>query len=273
MQKKMWITDLDGTLLNNNEQLPSSLYDAINKIPSHTIKVIATGRNLEKVRRAITNIQLFDFIIFSSGAGIYDTSKQSLIHVNNLSKHTCRIVFDFLDRQKYNFIYTQKVPFNQNLYYKENYPCKHFDQYLYAHERDLDRNLTTLNNELAQFMVFIPNNEDLIQSITTQIHSISDELQVIRATSPIDASFCWIEIFHREVSKGKAVRFLSHTLSIDLEHSIGVGNDYNDLDFLTIIGNPYVVENSPSDLKNRFNVVASNQDHGVLDVLKKHGIA
>ncbi|MDC1107124.1 HAD family hydrolase [Prolixibacteraceae bacterium] len=272
MQKKMWVTDLDGTLLDNQEQLPTPLHDAIDKIDSSTIKVIATGRNLEKVRRVINNQQLFDFIIFSSGAGIFNTNSQELVRINNLSINISRMIFKFLDQEQHNFIYTKKVPNNQKLFFKKNYSCSHFNKYITSHQRELDPRISSLNEELAQFMVFIPNKKEKIQSLMDQIHSISKDLQVIRTTSPIDSSFCWIEVFHKNVSKGKAVLFLSEFLSIDLENIIGVGNDYNDVDFLSIIGNPYVMANSPQDLKEKFEVVSNNENHGVLEVLKKHGI-
>lgn len=272
-KQKMWVTDLDGTLLNNNEMLPVQLEEAITHIPNTTIKVVATGRNLEKVKRVLPDMKLFDYIIFSSGAGIYHPKTQEIIQANNLSTSITQPLFECLNQKKQNFIFSKAIPFNAAINYKKNYPCNHFDIYINAHQKELDLQLNPSIQDLAQFMIFIPNHKDLIERLTREINSLSNEIQVIRATSPIDSEYCWLEIFSKAVSKGKAVNFLSKKLSIEMEEIIGVGNDYNDLDFLSIIGNPYVVRNSPEPLKSRFDVVSSNNDMGVLEVLKKHGIA
>ncbi|QZE12945.1 Cof-type HAD-IIB family hydrolase [Halosquirtibacter laminarini] len=271
--RNMWVTDLDGTLLDGQEKLPSQMLDIIPNINENTIKVIATGRNLEKVWKVIDNPKLFNYIIFSSGAGIYNCISGKIIQVNNLRQEDSIEIFNYLDKQSQNFIYTKEVPQNSTLYYKQNYSCDHFTEYVDAHQEELENTLNPFSDKLAQFMAFLPNQKNQIEIHTSRIMEISKNIQVIRATSPIDKDFCWLEIFHQNVSKGKAVQFLSNTLSIDLKDIIGVGNDYNDLDFLEIIGKPYVVDNSPQKIKANFPVVSSNNELGVLEVLKKHNLA
>ena len=50
---------------------------------------------------------------------------------------------------------------------------------------------------------------------------------------------------------------------------VSVGNDYNDLDLLEWTVNSYVVDNAPADLKNRFAIVASNNNGGVSEAARR----
>jgi hypothetical protein len=88
---------------------------------------------------------------------------------------------------------------------------------------------------------------------------------VIRTTSPLDGRSTWIEIFPTTVSKSLTAAWLADTLGIDQQKVASVGNDYNDIDLLEWTPNSYVVNNAPSDLKNRFTCVASNNDGGVAE--------
>ncbi len=78
----------------------------------------------------------------------------------------------------------------------------------------------------------------------------------------------WIEIFSRGTSKGNAVSWLSNYLGISRENTIAIGNDYNDEDLLSWVDRGFVVNNAPSDLKNRFHTVASNNNCGVTEAIK-----
>jgi hypothetical protein len=69
-----------------------------------------------------------------------------------------------------------------------------------------------------------------------------------------------MEIFHRTVSKGNGVKFVCDVLQIDHEHTLGIGNDFNDLDLLEFTNFSYIVENGPQELKARFLQAASNEE-------------
>ena len=69
-----------------------------------------------------------------------------------------------------------------------------------------------------------------------------------------------MEIFHQSVSKGNGVKFLCDSLQIEHEYTLGIGNDYNDLDLLEFTQYSYLVENGPYELKDRFLPTKSNEE-------------
>ena len=70
---KMVVTDLDGTLLQTDHTIsPEDTETLIELGCLDVCRVAATGRNLFKVRQVLTPETPFDYVIFSSSAGIMD---------------------------------------------------------------------------------------------------------------------------------------------------------------------------------------------------------
>jgi hydroxymethylpyrimidine pyrophosphatase-like HAD family hydrolase len=94
-------------------------------------------------------------------------------------------------------------------------------------------------------------------------------LTIIQTTSPLDGHSTWIEVFPKGVSKSRTAGWLAGRLAIPREQAVSVGNDYNDLDLLEWAGTAFVTANSPDELKQRFPVVASNNDAGVSEAIER----
>ena len=110
------------------------------------------------------------------------------------------------------------------------------------------------------------------------IEQALSEFSVVRATSPLNEQFLWIEIFNRKVSKSQAISWLAKELDVKRQEVVAVGNDYNDLDMLKWAGHSFVVRNAPQTLKDKFTSrdklmeVASNNDCGVSEAINSLGI-
>ena len=66
-------TDLDGTFLKDNKTISRKNLDALHRLGEKDItRVAATGRNLKKTKEVLKDHIPFDFIVFSSGAGVYN---------------------------------------------------------------------------------------------------------------------------------------------------------------------------------------------------------
>jgi hydroxymethylpyrimidine pyrophosphatase-like HAD family hydrolase len=79
-----------------------------------------------------------------------------------------------------------------------------------------------------------------------------------------------MEIFHQSVSKGNGVKFVCDSLKIEHEHTLGIGNDFNDLDLLDFTNYSYIVENGPEEMKDRFLSAWSNEESAFAQVVGKH---
>jgi len=79
-----------------------------------------------------------------------------------------------------------------------------------------------------------------------------------------------MEIFHQSVSKGNGVKFVCDVLKIEHESTLGIGNDFNDLDLLEFTNYSYIVENGPQEMKDRFLRASSNEENAFAKAVEKY---
>lgn len=257
-------TDLDGTFLKNDKTISPKNMEALHLLGDRNIiRVAATGRNIKKVQDVIDSEIPFDFVVYSSGAGIFDWQNQQHIYSRNITKNSVQKLLRFLIRRKLNFHAFFPTPENhQHWYFRGENPCEEFERYFsynrsFACELDLNNLPET---EMCQFLLIIPENEERYSVLKMEIEKVCNEIRVIRASSPITKGYIWAEVFHHSVSKGNGIRYICEILGIDNQLTVGIGNDYNDFDLLEFTAHSYLTENAPAEIKHLFPNVPSNEN-------------
>ncbi len=270
VQPNMIISDLDGTLLSNENSFHKRDMKTLYSLgKNNIIRVIATGRNLFSAKKVLNDDFPIDYLIFSSGAGVYNWQTKKLIHSNYLENKDVKDISKILINNDVDFMIHEMIPENHKFVYHK------------AHENNIDFNnrcklykdfavpldvSTELYKNACQIIAIFPNKVHLFENMKRKF----SDIKVIRATSPLDGESIWMEIFPIHVSKGHGVEWLCNYLGIDKNSTLGVGNDYNDLDLLEFTRYSYMVENSPDELKNKFETCADNQNCGFSDAVSKH---
>lgn len=271
---KLVATDLDGTFLKNDKSISQENLDILHSLGEKGIlRVIATGRNLMKTKDVIAPEVPFDYIVFSSGAGVYDWKHHELIYHQNLDQTVVQDLVDFLLQRDLNFHLFKPVPDNYSCWYhRGSVFCSEFESYFDFHRYHSEILPTDqkLNSEACQFLVVFPNDPEKFLLFKHEIELRYPEVKVVRTSSPLDTGFIWMEIFHQSVSKGNGVKFICDTLKIEHGHTLGIGNDFNDLDLLEFTNYSYIVENGPTELKNRFLNACSNEENAFAHAVAKY---
>jgi Cof subfamily protein (haloacid dehalogenase superfamily) len=264
---KMVITDLDGTLLNNNREVSLDDMRSLFWLGENNItRVIATGRSFFSLKKVLKNNFPIDYLIFSSGAGVYDWKKQSLMHSQYLPDFEVKQISKILIENNVDFMIHEVIPENHKfVYHRTNKHNPDFERRINVY-KDFAYKLNTETEKYdhaCQIIAVFPNNLDLFEKIQQKFNDI----KIIRTTSPLDGNSIWMEIFPEKVSKAYGIDWLCNKLQVSQENTISVGNDYNDIDMLEYTAKKYVVNNSPEDLKERFPVCKSNQESGFSDAI------
>ena len=270
---KMVITDLDGTLLNNEHQLSEINRKHLHFLHEQGVLVVAaTGRSLYKVQAVLSEEIPFDYVIFSSGAGVYDWKHKRLLRFEEFEKGIAPILIEKLLERKQNFMVYQPIPNNNKFWYHQGAgACSEFEQYVKRHEGDC-KTLDTekLPEHAGQMMCIIDYDVRLFQSIKADLYKVRDDIKVIRATSPVNGHYIWLEVFPQTVSKGHAAEWLCKKLGISKMETMGIGNDYNDIDLLEFTGISYTVQNTPEELRNQYlSVPFTNDENGFAEIVKQ----
>ena len=261
---KLVATDLDGTFLKNDRSISVGNLNALDRLgEKKIIRVVATGRNLRKVMEVIPAEVPFDFIVYSSGAGIYNWQEKKHMYHKNISRETSNQLIEYFRKKDYNFYAFDEAPENHRLWFhKGEQDCEEFNLYFSFHNSFSEQLPTDreLKNGLCQFMLIIPEDEVKFASLKAEIEAQSSEIRVIRSSSPVTKGYIWVEVFHREVSKGHGVNHLCNILNVHQDETFGIGNDYNDLDLLYFTAHSFLTENAPQEIRRKFTSVPSNEN-------------
>ncbi len=256
------VSDLDKTLLNDEGVISPQNLESLKLLKKKKITTtIATGRSFNSYKQ-VKNL-FVDYLIFSTGIGIFDFSQNKLIHKTSIDKFQIGKILFILKEYNLDFMIHSAVPNDHNFFYQLGANNDDFIRRLNIKKKFatlLEKN--TIIEEAGR-VVIITENYEFYQKLSF----IFNRLTVILATSPIDHKTLWIEILPLKTNKGESLKKLSKVINIPLENTFCIGNDYNDLDMLKVAKFSYLVENAPAELRSKFLKAPSNNDDGFTKAL------
>ena len=266
-------TDLDGTLLRRDKTISKEDWEMLEFLGEHDIiRVVATGRNFRKVREVIPDHAPFDYVAFSSGAGIYDCRTNELLYKQNIPQDTVNVIVAQLMDKRLNFYLFRGIPENSYCwYYRGENICAEFERYYANHHEyaSLLPDSDQMNSDACQFLVIFETTAEYLQ-LKHELEAHFDDIKVLRATSPLETGYVWMEIFHKEVSKGNAIKYICDLHKVPHQSTFSIGNDYNDTELLDFTSISYLVENGPEDMKHKYLKAPSNEESGFSYSIKNH---
>lgn len=263
---KAAVIDLDGTLLNDEKKVGSNDMQTLKSLAERKIiRIIATGRSLYSFSELIDENFPIDYLIFDAGAGILNFNTKEIILSHFLDAEDVKLIANKLSELKIDFQIREKIPESHKYVYKRfqnNNPD--FDR-LNELYKNYSSELTDEYNfkDATRFIAISPKD-----NIVDLIYEEFSQFGIIRASSPIDNKSVWMEIYPPDVNKGSSLKYLCKVLNINLSETIGLGNDYNDIDFLNITSKSYVVENSPKILKETYLNTVCNNENPLTEIVK-----
>jgi len=262
--KQIVVTDLDGTLLSSDRSVSVRNRGMLRKLGHHGIlRVICTGRSQYSINRVLGSQIEIDYIIFSSGSGIYETKRKKIVHAVHFTEEQSYEVVSILVKQKRDFMIHVEIPNNHRFFYWYHTKSNSDFEKRISLYRDFaepwDGN--DLPKKVTQFIVIEPPTAEPDVAIRN-IRESSMRTEIIRTTSPLDGVSLWIELFPESVNKASGIAWIAKELGQKKTHVWAIGNDYNDVSLLNWVGHPFVVSNAPEELKKKYTVVSSNDDCG-----------
>jgi hydroxymethylpyrimidine pyrophosphatase-like HAD family hydrolase len=277
----MVVTDLDGTLLDADARLGGVNRRTLERLgETGGLRVVATGRSLYSAEQVLDADFPIDYLVFSSGAGILDWRSRELLCVNEMLGEHVGGVRDLLLAMELAFMVHLGVPDNHHFYYHRpaglpsgtpmaanpdfERRCKRYQ----AFARPLDGHALE-GLRVTQFLAIeAPGDTSQYNALVAEL----DHLNVVLTTSPLDHRSRWIEIFSSAASKSRAAEWLRCRHAVAHQDVLAIGNDYNDRDLLDWADHAYVVANAARSLKERYAVVASNDDQGFAEAVAAHAL-
>ena len=260
---KVIISDIDGTLLNNESRISETNLTTLRLLKKQGILIVlATGRSLFSAKKALDEnniLDLIDYLIFSTGAAIYNVKNDQIFNVSKLEDDEITEIENYLDTSiNLDYMIQAPIPDNHWFCYKKNNRFEtnpDFYNRIQIYKDSILRR-EQITDSATQFIAIVPEN---IESIFKEVQrKFQNKFSIVKTTSPLNQKSLWIEIFPCNVSKSTASINLLKLLNLNIDNLITIGNDFNDMDLLKIGKRNYLLENAPEELKK---IVSDNSNY------------
>jgi hypothetical protein len=274
--KTLYISDLDGTLLQPNVELSKRTVNILNTLISQGVHfTVATARSIASVRTILKDVTMKLPIILMNGVCIYDLSKNEYLKVETFSKESTQLLMSIISSNKLKgFAYTMKNGV-MSTYYEDlsNRALRDFYQErvtLYKKPFIQIEDFGLLAEEpLIYFTVMdVKENLDLIYPYVEN----TPDLNSVMYKDNYSPDMWYLEIFSKNASKYHAVQYIREYLGADSVTCFG--DNRNDLPLFEASDHRIAVANAVEELKARADaVIDSNKRDGVALWLKFNAVS
>lgn len=271
MEKILYVTDLDGTLLNRNDRINPASIKIINDLTEKgMLLTYATARSLVSARVVTEGLSAKIPVIAYNGAFIFQPDTGEILSQEKFTPEEMSEVKAVLDNFHISpliYAFIDGVERVSWLTGKENDGMK---RYLGRREGDRRLNPVTGDDKLYQGDMFyftcIGEREEL-----QPVYDYFSQNDKYRCTlqQELYRPEYWCEIMPALASKAYAIKKLKKMWGCD--KVISFGDAVNDIPMFEISDEAYAVENAVEELKAVADgIIESNENDGVAKWLKEH---
>lgn len=260
MNYKLVALDMDGTTLNSKCDISEDTIKVLKECMDKGVKIVlASGREFFSLEKYVNIIGTKDYQITLNGAVIYDPLNkkrimESIMNIDHYKemldkiteKGNAHLVFDseryYCDKKIKNALISKKLSDIMGI------PVNKVDNYLDIKDPTKIMIIELIESRLRSVQDFLKN----------------DELKIMRTGEHA------LEIIHKDVSKGNALKHLSEIYKIRPEEIIAIGDSENDIEMIEFAGMGIAMGNAYDHVKEVSNyITTSNDENGVAEALKK----
>lgn len=264
---KMLVLDLDDTLLTDDHRISDENKQALTEAQEKGIYVVlASGRPTPAMLRYAEELDLKkygSFLISFNGAIITDMGSGETLFEQTLTKEEVHDLHNFSKEHKVDII----------TYVDGSIVSERTTEYI-----DVEVGLTQMPHRI------VPCFKEAVQTSMVKcimleepsyLKEVAQKLKEEKKDKSVSISKpFFLEVTPQGIDKAASIARLAQRLDIQQEEIIAVGNAGNDLSMVEYAGLGVWVDNVDPALRDKADViVASNNDHGVAEVVNKYILA
>lgn len=270
--KTLYITDLDGTFLNDSAEVSQESKEIINALSKDGLSFsVATARSLLSAKELLNDIEFNAPIVLSSGVFVYDMKEQRTVncfYIGDGAFKEILKVFENADKSPFVFFFNKdteeydlqftslKLPIH-----REYYEMRRKSMGSVIHKVD---KICAANGFAPVFISLCDEYDDLLP-ITKQL----DRLDGVGYSFYSDTytPYWFLEVFNKEATKLRGLEIVKEY--VKAEKVISFGDNRNDIPLFMGADEKYAVENAVDELKAfATDVIGSNNENSVARFIK-----
>ena len=280
---KLFVSDLDGTLLNNQFSISDENIEALKFAKLKGVEIaIASGRTYQDIVDICKRHSLKPYIISNNGACAYSKDGE-LIFCKSIIKNETKKILEFMEDNKVCY----EVLTSKEIYIPKDWEERLDNEILENRNKEKLIEEETLEHvkeellsqvgiiEISSYEEFFKVNRICftisILSFSDEIHKkITDYINGFEDLMIIPSGRYTQEIMSKDASKGETLLFLANLLNIPKKEIVAIGDNLNDKTMVNKAGIGIAVENGVEGLKKVCDFVTkSNEENGVAEAIYK----
>ncbi|WP_352417970.1 Cof-type HAD-IIB family hydrolase [Proteiniborus sp.] len=270
MKYRLIAIDMDGTLLNSDNEVSERNKAAIKDASDKGIHVvITTGRVFVSAKYYARILGLKTPIIACNGAYIRDLDSGNILFEDFIRNEDCKSLVKAAEEDgmyyhlydDYNF-YTKELRHTSMKYYKWNENQAPEDRININLSSDLPEKIESNNINIYKMVVI---DDDIVK--------LNKFRKKISQNKNIEIVSSWsnnIEIMNRGISKGSGLNHLCQIMNIRKGQVIAIGDNYNDASMFKFAGLSVAMGNGENEVKKMADVITDTNDKdGVAKVIEE----
>jgi hypothetical protein len=261
MKYKMLVVDMDDTLLKDDHTISDENKEMLFKAQEKGVHVIlASGRPTPAMVAYAKELKLDNsYMISYNGAVITDLKENKVIFERTLSQEQIYELYEYSLKRK-----THIITYIDGKVVSET-SSEYIDIELYisglAHNKVLDFRAAVTSSAVKCVLLEEPS---YLREVEKDLKLAMPHLSV-SMSKPF-----FLEVAQNGIDKAASIKIVAEKLGVHQSEIIAVGNAGNDLTMIEYAGLGVWVDNVDPELRDRANViVASNNDHGVAEVVRR----
>jgi Cof subfamily protein (haloacid dehalogenase superfamily) len=266
MNKKLYVTDLDGTLLNSNMALSDYSVEILNQLIDIGINItFSTSRSFYTTAMILKKVRFSLPCITFNGAYVISSHSGKIIKKNLLDYEIYKDIFKLSnDMGLIPYVFGKTSNKEEKLLY--DIPCNSAQiQFIQERKDRHDKRLHEIKNvcdleEIINLNFLYPCDEILsLKEIISDKYNSEISTKMIKDI--YNDGYFMLEISNKQANKGDMLIYISNLLGIDLINVTVFGDQSNDLDMFKIAGTKVAVKNANDKLKKYANIIVDSNDN------------
>lgn len=271
--KRVYISDLDGTLLNPKAELSQKTIQILNRLIAAGLQFsFATARTAATVVQMTREVSVPLPVILMNGALVYDLRQKQYLNTVYLPRQTVTEIVTILKRYGLSgFCYTIEKH-RMNTYYdvlKTQAMREFYEERRRKYQKQFTKVASFEQVDLNKVVYFsFLNTEEVLTPVYEALRKVQG-ISIEYYRDIYKTNQWYLELLSAKASKRQGAEFLREYTGAD--ELIGFGDNFNDLPLFEACEKSYAVENAPVEVKAAANgVIGSNAQDGVACYLEQH---
>lgn len=266
MKKKIFFTDLDGTLLNDKKVITPKTREILARITElgHYL-VFISGRPLMSVMEAREELPVSDknlYLIASNGGVIYDAEKKQILKENRLTYEQADYVLKYCEQKDvHSHTYTDDAIVSK----RQSEELTFYQKTIHMPSIITEDIIGSLDKPPLKCIAISGEKKKLDKVKEGLSDWAKGQVQLMFSNEKL------LEMIPITSGKGTALKWLSEYLGVSIENTMAAGDMENDISMLEVAGVGVAMLNGAPKVKEIADIVTpfDNNNDGLVSIIEE----